>query len=111
VTTRGVKANSAVMHANTRITDRIIAMCLLINTTCCRHLLARSAVLLLILILPFIAFAALGGNAASVDADRVHVEGALMRIVRNDAYALHEIRHAEGAGSSPCGHRLSHLQR
>ena len=32
----------------------------------------------------------------SVDADRVHVQGALMRIVRNDAYALHEIRSASG---------------
>ena len=58
--------------------------------------LARSALLLLILILPSTAFAALGGNVASIDADRVHVEGALMRIVRNDAYALHEIRSASG---------------
>ena len=58
--------------------------------------LARSALLLLILIPPSTAFAALGGNVASVDADRVHVEGALMRIVRNDAYALHEIRSASG---------------
>jgi hypothetical protein len=41
-------------------------------------------------------FAALGGNAASVDADRVHVEGALTRIMRNDAYSIHEIRAASG---------------
>src|ERR1700730_16603506 len=59
--------------------------------------LAQIVVLPLILIaLPSIAFAALGGSVSSVDADRVHVEGALMRIVRNDAYALHEIRSASG---------------
>ena len=58
--------------------------------------LARLAFLPLILALPSIAFAALGGRAASVDADRVRVQGALMRIVRSDAYALHEIRSASG---------------
>jgi hypothetical protein len=57
---------------------------------------ARSGLLLLILILPSTASAALGGSTASVDADRVHVQGALMRMVRNDAYALHEIRSASG---------------
>jgi Protein of unknown function (DUF2844) len=58
--------------------------------------LARIALLCLILTLPSTAFAALGGNAASVDADRVHVQGALMRMVRSDTYALHEIRSASG---------------
>ncbi len=59
--------------------------------------LARMACLPLILVaLPSIAFAALGGRVASVDADRIRVQGALMRIVRNDAYALHEIRSASG---------------
>jgi hypothetical protein len=59
--------------------------------------LARIALLPLILIaLPSIAFAALGGRVTSVDADRIRVEGALMRIVRNDTYALHEIRSASG---------------
>jgi hypothetical protein len=59
--------------------------------------LARTACLPLILVaLPSIAFAALGGRVASVDADRIRVQGALMRIVRNDAYALHEIRSASG---------------
>jgi hypothetical protein len=59
--------------------------------------LARLAFLPLILVaLPSIAFAALGGRVASVDADRIRVQGALMRIVRNDAYALHEIRSASG---------------
>jgi uncharacterized protein DUF2844 len=58
--------------------------------------LARRGVLVLMLALPTTAFAALGGNAASVDADRVRIQGALMRIVRNDSYALHEIRSASG---------------
>jgi Protein of unknown function (DUF2844) len=53
-------------------------------------------VLLLLVTLPSTAFAALGGNVASVDTDRVHVEGALMRIVQSDAYAFHEIRSASG---------------
>jgi hypothetical protein len=58
---------------------------------------ARIVCLPLILVaLPSIAFAALGGRVASVDADRIRVQGALMRIVRNDAYALHEIRSASG---------------
>ena len=58
--------------------------------------LARRGVLVLILTLPTTVFAALGGDAASVDADRVRIQGALMRIVRNDSYALHEIRSASG---------------
>jgi hypothetical protein len=59
--------------------------------------LARITLLPLILIaLPSIAFAALGGRVASVDTDRIRVEGALMRIVQNDTYALHEIRSASG---------------
>jgi Protein of unknown function (DUF2844) len=58
--------------------------------------LAWRGVLVLILTLPATAFAALGGDAASVDADRVRIQGALMRIVRNDSYALHEIRSASG---------------
>ena len=58
--------------------------------------LARRGVLVLTLTLPTPAFAALGGDAASVDADRVRIQGALMRIVRTDSYALHEIRSASG---------------
>ena len=59
--------------------------------------LARAFLLALMLtIVPSRAFAALGGSVTSVDADRVHVQGALMRIVRNDAFALHEIRSASG---------------
>jgi hypothetical protein len=59
--------------------------------------LARAFLLpLMLTIVPSSAFAALGGSVTSVDADRVHVQGALMRIVRNDAFALHEIRSASG---------------
>jgi hypothetical protein len=58
---------------------------------------ARIVVLLLSLTaFPSAAFAALGGSLTTVDADRVHVQGALMRIVRSNAYALHEIRSASG---------------
>src|SRR3954464_10760371 len=58
---------------------------------------ARSVFVLLSLIaLPGAADASLGGSTITVDADRVHVQGALMRIVRNNAYALHEIRSASG---------------
>lgn len=42
------------------------------------------------------ALAALGGDASTVDADRVRMKGALVRIVRNDAYTLHEIRSETG---------------
>jgi len=38
----------------------------------------------------------LGGPAESVDADRVKLQGALMRMTRNDRFALHEIRAASG---------------
>jgi hypothetical protein len=58
--------------------------------------LAGFGVLILILILPATVLAALGGDAASVDADRVRMQGALMRIVRSDTYALHEMRSASG---------------
>ena len=58
--------------------------------------LARIGALVTILALPSPVSASLGGNVSSVDADRVHAEGALMRIVRSDAYALHEIRSATG---------------
>ena len=52
---------------------------------------------MLILTLPSSASAALGGTVASIDADRVHVQGSLTRMVRSNAYALHEIRSASGA--------------
>jgi hypothetical protein len=62
-----------------------------------RARIGRFAVVLMSLILlPGAAFASLGGSVTTVDADRVHVQGALMRIVRNNVYALHEIRSASG---------------
>jgi hypothetical protein len=58
---------------------------------------ARIVLLPLILtFLPTSVFAALGGSVTTVDADRIHVTGALMRIVRSDTFALHEIRSASG---------------
>lgn len=57
---------------------------------------AARVLLLCILVAPSTAFASLGGTVASVDADRVRAQGALMRIVQSDAYALHEIRSASG---------------
>ncbi len=48
--------------------------------------LARSVVLpLSLLALPSPALASLGASVTTIDADRVHVQGALMRIVRNEA--------------------------
>ena len=40
--------------------------------------------------------AALGGDASTVDADRVRMRGSLLRIVRSDAYTIHEIRSESG---------------
>jgi Protein of unknown function (DUF2844) len=42
------------------------------------------------------ASAALGGDASSIDGDRVRVQGALVRIMRTDRYTLHEIQSASG---------------
>ena len=40
--------------------------------------------------------ATLGRDASTVDADRVRMQGALLRIARNDAYTVHELRSASG---------------
>ena len=45
---------------------------------------------------PAAASAALGGDASSVEADRVQMRGALRRVVRSDAYTLHELQAASG---------------
>jgi hypothetical protein len=59
--------------------------------------LARIAFIPLILtIQPADALAALGGTVSSVDSDRVHVQGALMRIVQNGPVAMHELRSSSG---------------
>ena len=46
--------------------------------------------------LPGAASASLGGNESSINTDRVHVQGALVRIARTDAYTLHELQSATG---------------
>jgi hypothetical protein len=51
---------------------------------------------LMLIIRPCTAFAALGGSVSTVDADRVHIQGALMRIVQTGPFALHEIRSSSG---------------
>jgi hypothetical protein len=51
---------------------------------------------LAVLLLPQMAFASLGGDLSSVDADRARMQGAVLRIVRADQYVLHEIRSASG---------------
>jgi hypothetical protein len=40
--------------------------------------------------------ASLGGDASSVTADRVHVQGALLRLTRTDAYNVQEMQSATG---------------
>jgi hypothetical protein len=49
-----------------------------------------------IIALPANASATLGRDASSVDADRVRMQGALLRIARSDAYTVHEMRSASG---------------
>jgi hypothetical protein len=59
--------------------------------------LARIAFIpLMLMIHPPSASAALGGTVSSVDSDRVHVQGALMRIVQNGPVAMHELRSSSG---------------
>jgi hypothetical protein len=53
------------------------------------------AVTLAIVIAPSIACAALGDDVTSVDADRVHMRGAI-RITNSERYAVHEIAAASG---------------
>ena len=40
--------------------------------------------------------ASLGGSATTVDADRVQMHGALLRIARSDAYVVHEMQSGPG---------------
>jgi len=49
-----------------------------------------------IVALPSSARATLGGDSASVDADRIRVQGALLRIVRSDAFTVHEVQSSSG---------------
>ena len=49
-----------------------------------------TAAFVLALALPAAASASLGGTVATVEADRVQMKGALVRIARSDAYTVHE---------------------
>jgi hypothetical protein len=59
---------------------------------------ARCAAALIALVggVPAPAAAALGGSAATIETDRVAMRGALMRMTRSDAFAVHELRSATG---------------
>src|SRR5580765_2828368 len=46
--------------------------------------------------LPSSTFASLGGNVTTVDADRVQMKAAQLRIVRANAYTLHELQSPTG---------------
>jgi hypothetical protein len=46
--------------------------------------------------LPSPTFASLGGNVGTVDADRVQMKAAQLRIVRTNAYTLHELQSPTG---------------
>jgi hypothetical protein len=46
--------------------------------------------------LPASTFASLGGNVTTVDADRVQMKAAQLRIVRANAYTLHELQSPAG---------------
>jgi hypothetical protein len=50
----------------------------------------------MIVVLPSSGWASLGGDSASVDADRVRVQGALLRIVRSDEFTVHEVQSSSG---------------
>jgi hypothetical protein len=58
--------------------------------------LTSLGVTLAVLALPASASASLGGDASSVDADRVQMQGALLRVVNSDAYTLHEVQSSTG---------------
>jgi Protein of unknown function (DUF2844) len=48
------------------------------------------------LVVPASVSATLGRDASSVDADRVRMQGALIRIARDDAYTVHEMQSSSG---------------
>jgi hypothetical protein len=55
-----------------------------------------SALLVALCGIPRTASAALGGDAASVDVDRIHMQGALLRIERTNAFTIHEVQSSTG---------------
>ena len=56
------------------------------------HLLVAA----LLLAAPRFASAALGGDASTIDADRIRMQGALLRIARTDTFTVHEVQSATG---------------
>jgi hypothetical protein len=60
------------------------------------RLLIAGAVAFGLIALPATAAATLGRDTSSVDADRVRMQGALLRIVRSDAYTVHEVQSSSG---------------
>ena len=60
------------------------------------RLISVLCVALVILALPASVSATLGRDASSVDADRVRMQGALLRIARDDAYTVHEMQSSSG---------------
>ena len=59
------------------------------------HLLPSICFGVLMLLVPVRLFAALGGDAASVQSDQVHMQ-ANLRTTRSEAYIVHELRSATG---------------
>ena len=59
-------------------------------------LLRAAGVTLAVLTVPANLSATLGRDSSSVDADRVRMQGALLRIVRSDTYVVHEMQSASG---------------
>jgi hypothetical protein len=53
-------------------------------------------IVFLMLALPIHGHASLGGDEGSVQSDRVHMQGALLRITRSDAYTVHEMQAPSG---------------
>jgi len=60
-----------------------------------RSFLLHTVVMLLVLVLPTVAFAALGGDESSVEADRAQMRAAV-RITRTAAYAVHQLQTLAG---------------
>jgi len=60
------------------------------------RLASALCVAIAVLALPASVSATLGRDASSVDADRVRMQGALLRIARDDAYTVHEMQSSSG---------------
>ena len=60
------------------------------------RLASTLGVAIALLVLPASVSATLGRDASSVDADRVRMQGALIRIARDDAYTVHEMQSSSG---------------